>query len=152
MFGLSVKLFRVFLVSTAVLAAGTASGGPRWVAAETPTPAAAGAPVQLHLRLRNDSRVLWEAEGPRRVWLRVVVVDGNGSPWPMAPVDVGLSRPLPPGGVAAVGPIGFNAPTIPGRYMLLVGVVEERSGRISAVPGEVLRLAVEAPPKETPAP
>lgn len=114
-----------------------------------PSRVAPGAPLALDLRATNESDGFWSAEGTptgdRRTaagtrWFeernRVVVSDSGRSPlpWDLAPRATADLR------------VGTNAPTIPGRYILQITMIQENVAWFADVGGGEVRVEVEVGP------
>jgi hypothetical protein len=146
-FVFSVHVFALFFYC----AVGSEAAG-RWIGAEAPRSAGTGDRLAVRLAIRNDTGRVLEPEGPGRVWLSAMVVDSNGSPCPMEPAAASLGYPVPLNAVATSLSLGITAPDLPGSYVILVGLVSTRDGKVVALDRDILRLPLVVTAKRGPSP
>lgn len=101
----------------------------KWERADGPAKVRPGDTFEVRLRVRNENRDMWEAGGDHRVMLTAMIVDGNGSPWPSPQRRAPLAYPIPPGAATTVV-ITILAPSIPGRYRVLIGRGAMEQGKV----------------------
>ncbi|HOC30699.1 MAG TPA: hypothetical protein PKK84_00470 [Armatimonadota bacterium] len=134
--------FFVFLLGLTL----TTSAGPKpavfWGEA---TARVEGKSIVVRARLRNDQTDVWRLFGPDRVVFSAMVVDGSGNPVPNCSGEVGFAYPVPQGTWATVDAMRIQAPSLPGRYTVLVGPVRYPAGARRGVALDVKQVEIVIP-------
>ena len=104
-----------------------------------------GKTVVVGARLRNDQGDVWRLFGPDRVVFGAMVVDGSGNPIPNCSGEVGFAYPVPQGTWATVDSMRIPAPSLPGRYTVLMGPVRYPAGARRGVSLDVKKVEIVIP-------
>lgn len=104
-----------------------------------------GKAVVIRARLRNDQTDVWRLFGPDRVVFSAMVVDGSGNPVPNCSGEVGFAYPVPQGTWATIDAMRIPAPSLPGRYTVLMGPVRYPANARRSVALDVKKVKIVIP-------